>query len=448
MSSIKLGFFFACLLWVMILVGIAFGGSTTQFNEITYWRTLTDNEKQRLVLPEDWEYVGSFQLPQGTFGGSRFTNGGTVLAYRPDGDPSGSADGFPGSLYTIGHPNDQMVAEVSIPKPKISATNNPAELPVAQVLQPFADVTGGLKNQLSDVGILRGMAVVDVPQTGAKLHWALNKWYNVDGENVAGHGYSDLNLNNPNAKGRWNLADAHNQMTGGYLVLAPDAWAQQYTGGRRLFAGLTVNQGNATTSAGPAFFAFAPWLEPNVPPPTGASLSNVPLAYYPFGTHNLPGFKITDTYDGAAWLSAGTKNAVAVVGRAALGPADANGAVYYGVGRPGDCDSSKGYHGDPYAPRIMLIDPNDLAASAQKMIQPWDVRPYVSFDPRPYIYTSCDGELSGATFDSQRGLLYILQPHADESRNEYESIPLVHVFRINSTPSQHTPAAPTKLRIK
>jgi hypothetical protein len=412
---------FILIVGLAVLCGTAMGAT---FQDVDYWRTLTNAEKQRLITPDDFEYVGAFHLPTQSFGPNqtRFTNSGKVLAHRPDGDPDGSGDGFPGSLYSVGR--GENVAEISIPAPVKASSPAPGNLPQAEFLQTFADVTGGIKNQTDPR--IRGLRVLDAPGIGTKIFWVFNKWYNVSGDDIPGHGYSDLDLSNPNAKGAWRLDGVHIQRSGGYLVTAPQAWADQHTGGRRLLAGLNVAQGSASTSAGPAFYAYAPWLEPTVPPPANASLSNVPLVYYPDGTHEFPGYLVPDAYDAAAWLTDGTREGVIVTGHNA-------GALYYGVGRPGDCSGAKGYHGDPYNPQCYIYDPEDLAKAAAGNVEPWEVLPYLAFDPRPHIYESCQGQLNGAAFDFENRLLYILQPKANGSRTTYESVPLVHVFRIGST---------------
>ena len=96
-----------------------------------------------LLEPEDFVYQGSFRFPEEALGDSRFGNGGLHLAFNPKGDPSGEPDGYPGSLYSSGHPYEQLVAELSIPAPAISQNKQAEDLPVARVLHPFADVTGG-----------------------------------------------------------------------------------------------------------------------------------------------------------------------------------------------------------------------------------------------------------------------------------------------------------------
>ena len=77
------------------------------------------------IMPEDMEYMGAFRLPDSPgmpdnvgWGWSNWSSG---LTYFPGGDPEGSEDGYPGSLFGVGHDHTQFVSEVSIPVPVISA---------------------------------------------------------------------------------------------------------------------------------------------------------------------------------------------------------------------------------------------------------------------------------------------------------------------------------------
>ncbi len=85
-------------------------------------------EQERLVYASNLVYQGSFKLPQGAVGSSSFAYGGSALAYNP----------AHGSLFMVGHPWQQQVAEVSIPE--LSG--------IAAVLQSFASV-----GQLSLIGM-------------------------------------------------------------------------------------------------------------------------------------------------------------------------------------------------------------------------------------------------------------------------------------------------------
>ena len=81
-----------------------------------------------VVDPQAFAYLGAFRLPGGDDPPLTFAYGGNAMTFDPDGNPSSASDGFPGSLFVMGHnriaygglPDGGQVAEVSIPQPVIS----------------------------------------------------------------------------------------------------------------------------------------------------------------------------------------------------------------------------------------------------------------------------------------------------------------------------------------
>ncbi len=61
-----------------------------------------DNASPR-VEPKDFQYLGAFRLPDGDERPRTFEYGGSAMTFNPDGDPAGADDGFPGSLFIMGH---------------------------------------------------------------------------------------------------------------------------------------------------------------------------------------------------------------------------------------------------------------------------------------------------------------------------------------------------------
>ncbi len=366
--------------------------------------------------------VGSFRLPAGRAGGSSFSFGGSGLAHRPGPD---DPDGFPGTLFAVGLADDAQVAEVSIPAPVASA--DPAQLPIASFVQPFADVTGGLGARAT-----HDLRLGDIEYLDGRLHWSVHRWYNVAPDQLPGHGWSSPDLGQVDAHGSWTLGGYHNQLTGGPLFTVPETWARAHTSGRRLGAGVNVRQGVSSSSQGPAMFAYA--TDDAVAP--GGALPVTALAYYPHaggqgstpdpipaGGAPLPGHLATDGWTGATWVSTGSSAAVLVTGRR-------GSEERYGEGGPGDCNRDKGYHGEPYRPAFLFYDPADLARVAAGSLAPWDVRPYAEIDPSAGLTPSCEWRLSGATFDAEHRLLYVIHTGADTSTSEWDQYPVVHVYRV------------------
>ena len=402
--------------------------------------SVVESGERRILTEDDLTYLGAFRLPSEGGGDSRFGFGGSAMALNPGGDEGGANDGFPGSLYISGHEHHQLVAEVNIPVPKDQRDVGVAGLNVAGFLQPFADITGGMAASTDEGNGYRvdGLAYLEAQgdQTAGQIYWTARTYYNVDTSSDLSHGVSDLDLSDPNARGLWRLGDFHSSMTSGYIFPVPAYFADVYLGGKRLIAGLFTQQGVSATSQGPAFFAYAPWQDAldGVAPAAGAVLDAIGLVYYPYALppyegsqepepiSNFPDYQVPDRWDAAAWLSTSDAHAVVVVGRRSMGE------TYYGDARPDDCDIYKGYHGDPYEPRMAFYDPADLASVVEGDVDPWDVLPYLEWDPSEYIVKTCDGELTGAVYDEENRLFYVLHVGADTVGGE--SQPLVYVWRV------------------
>jgi len=400
-----------------------------------------------LLQETDLVYQGAFRLPAepDEYG---WDYSGYAMTFYPDGDPDGPADGFPGSLFILGHDQVQLIAEVSIPAPVKSETKNPAELPTAGYLQGFHDITGGMFPELE---IPRaGLAYLPAQggQTSGKLYFCWGQHFQF--EQAPSHGWSELDLSFPDPAGPWYIAGFSNYVTNDYLFEIPQTWAEVYAPGMYLATGRFRD--GTWGGLGPALIAIAPWSEGN-PPSPGAILQNaVPLLLY---GENVPGvpeitvsddrrmqdFSEADEWSGGAWLEAGEKSAVILVGTKALGDTwygFSNGVVYPTSGDedeeypevPPWPHDNRGWWSQDISARILFFDPSELGAVALNEWDTWQPQPYASmsldeflFDPG-FDYERGKRYLVGAiAFDRANGLLYIIERLADENERS-----LVHVF--------------------
>lgn len=397
----------------------------------------SNNLEKSLLQMSQLHYVGAFRLPRvGGGGASRFGYGGWAFALNADAN----------SIYVVGHDNDQLVAEVSIPTPLDHHAAGIAGLNTASFLQNFTDITEGMAPSLnSGNGFqINGLAYLPAQgsQTSSHLYWTAREYYNVDRSDDLSHGMSELDFAHPNAQGLWRLSP--NMRSAGYIMTIPEDFANTYLGGKRLASGLFTQQGVSATSAGPALFAFAPWLDDvnGIAPAAGTALSNTPLVYYPYnedgsesgeqitesswwvheGSSNFPEFQIPDRWDSAVWIETPSSHGIVVFGQRA------DGRTYYGDQRPGDCTIAKGYHGEPYHPSLVMYDPSDLAAVASGNKNPTTVLPYLEQDTSSLFVNTCVFEFHGAGYDAQQQLLYVLQRQADTVDGEPQ--PLIYVFHV------------------
>lgn len=388
----------------------------------------------RLLTPGNFEYHGAFRLPKVENDRSRFPWGGLSLAFRADGDPQGDDDGYPGSLFTVGHDQHQLVAEVSIPIPRNLVDRKGADLPAASMLQRFGDISDGFiaaQSAGTEPFKIGGLFV-----TQDRLHWTLFKYYNVDGARYDSHATSSLNLSDPQPEGLWHLGQLHgggpewhSYKYAGYIFDVPPRRAQNDLGGLNLISGLQISTGRQTSSQGPAMYAY------RLPPrgtERGTSLEAIPLIYYPLGGGELKHHNAADKWRGGAWIQIGDKEGIIIGGRKSLGP------EYYGEARPSDCTPDKGYHGTPYEPQILFYDPEEVLKVARGEQRPWSVEPWLRWTSetpggglKQYFFDTCHARLEGVAFDRENALLYLIQYGAARiTPEDQEMYPIVHVFRV------------------
>ena len=380
-----------------------------------------------LVRPDDLEYVGAFRLPNGTSTVKSWQWGGYAMTYYPNGDANGADDGYPGSLYAAGHAWEHQLSEVSIPVPINSSGKNLSELNTATTLQPFYDIL-----DVSDLEIPRtGIAYLSKQgsQSAAKLHFCWGYHMQETPADLT-HGWSELNLANPNIKRGWYLKGhpvyIQNMSTNDYMFDIPKAWADEYVQGMYLATGRYRDGG--WSGQGPALFAIAPWKHGN-PPASGTGIDNTPLILYTStmeseGGYTMNNYHHSDEWSGAAWLTAGDKAAVVFVGTKGVGDCwygDPNGPCL-------DCED-RGWWSSQFKGQFIFYDPSDLTAVAQGSMQPYEPQPYAAMDIDQYLYSITSDQqkyhLGAAAYDRNNSLFYIIEFRGDGDK------PLVHVWRVN-----------------
>lgn len=423
-------------------------GDTVRVKVTVTWRGQRKRKRLTLTLragagsgggaarlqPSDLVYRGAFRLP-GASGGSSWEWSGDGLAYRPDGDPGGAADGYPGSLFGIGHDWQHFVSEVSIPAPVVSPEKDPADLPRARTLQPFADVRGDLYPDLG-TEILRADVEYLPARTGqspGKLYLCWGR-HMQEGERNATHMWCEGDLSDPRPCGPWSVAGLEDYVTSDYLFTVDPVWAAANAPGRLLATGRFRDGGQG--AMGPSIFAIAPWPAGS-PPPPGALLSAVTLLRYDSvygGSRDLlDGYHHSDEWSGAAWLGSGDRGAVVFAGTKGVGDCwygFADGTVWpddppYPPVPP---DGERGWWSSSFSGRLLFYDPADLAAVARGETAADKPQPYAVLDLDSYLFHVRSAQQkyhTGAlTFDRRRGRLFLIEPLADGDRS------VVHVWSL------------------
>lgn len=388
---------------------------------------------QRLQ-PGDLVYRGAFRLPEGS-GGSNWEWSGDAMAYYPEGDAGARDEGYPGSIFGIGHDWQKYVSEISIPAPVISATRNLNELNTARTLQPFRDVRAGV----GSLHLLQEMPRVGMEylppqgsQTTGRLYLSWGAHFQEEQERVASHMSCDLDLTN--SRGAWWVGDHSPYSVNDYMFEMPQGWADSNTPGMRLATGRFRDGGWG--GQGPELFAIGPWNHGDPPPPETV-LDATPLLVYsstldepPYQTMN--DYHQADEWSGGAWITADDRAAVVFVGT------KGTGNCWYGLPDgtvwpdeppfPQDPEGRRGWWSAGFVGQMIFYDPNDLAAVARGTMQPHEPQPYATLDIDEHLYnitsTQQKSHVAAACCDRARGHLYVFEPLVDEAKS------IVHVWAV------------------
>jgi len=387
-----------------------------------------------LIQPSDLEYLGAFRLP-GPSGGSDWTYSGDGLAYFPQGDPDGPDDGFPGSLFGVGHDWHKQVCEISIPTPVISPDKSPDALDTAQTLRPFRDVRAGV-GQLDRLTEMVRVGIEYLPAEGAqgsgKLFLCFGQHFQEDEElDVPSHMACETDLSG--ARGAWRVGEASPYSVNDYLFEIPAAWAAANTPGLRLATGRFRDGGWG--GQGPNLFAIGLGSRGSLPA-DGARLNATVLLHYsstatdPEPWHLMDEYHHSDEWAGGAWLTASDRAAVVFVGT------KGTGECWYGLPDgtrweqpyPADPEGQRGWWSSGFVGQMLFYDPSDLAAVARGDRQPWEPQPYARLDLDPELFRAMGPQqkqhVGDCAFDRERGRLFVMEPLADGDKS------IVHVWQV------------------
>lgn len=374
-----------------------------------------------LLRANGLQHIGAFRVPDAIEDGD-YSYGGRILAFNP----------ATNTLFLSS--NQGTVAEISIPTPVQSA--DVMALPFAKFVQPFVDPTDGNKGVLDALG---GSSLYGLLVQGNRLTGTYGIYYDALNTQRVTHFSRSVQLSKPSFSG-WSQVweDRKAGFVAGMMTAVPTEW-QARLGGPALTGQCCIPIAGRT-SQGPAAFSFDP---ARIGDPLVAAN---PLLYYPLDHATLgpwsgsnPTFGATTEIRGMVVI-AGTRTAL-YFGRNGTGPycygnGTADKSLVGTIGSDGEqwcydpVDGGKSQHAYPYQYQMWAYDLNDLAAVKAGSKQPWDVVPYDVWPltlPTEQSYFA----IGGVAYDSQRQLIYLSQPGADQVGN-LASAPVIHAIKVNS----------------
>lgn len=380
-----------------------------------------------LLQKNDLVYQGAFAVPTAATDETGFGYGGTAIAFNPNKQ----------SLFMVGHDWHQRVAEISIPA--LKTATKASDLPVATMLQNFADPTDGKMHQVDVDTIKVGGLLV----TGNQLIHSAYSYYDGDANQLLSHTVTSLELNKTNdSQGPYKVGNVGAGFVSGYMANIPSAW--QAALGSPAMTGQCCIAIVSRTSYGPAVFGFNP-TDVGAKNPVPAT----PFLYYDEKHTTLGAWSGDNTqFNGNTQIRGlvfpENTRSVLFIGSQGMGK------FCYGTGAEckDQANDSKGVHGYPYQYQIWAYDANDLVAVKNGQKQPWDIKPYSvwNFD-LPFAGTNDIHQLGGATYDKATGRIYISQMYGNGIQ------PVIHVFKVGTgsattptptpTPTPQSTPAPT-----
>jgi hypothetical protein len=365
----------------------------------------------------DLKYRGAFRLPAGEINGDSFSAGGGPLAFNADRD----------TLFVAARSG--RVSEITVPEPV--STSTIADLPYAEIVQPFADPAEGGMKEVGDEASLTGLLVF-----GKRLYGAGLIYYDANNIQTVSHFSRPLALTARGAVPPQRVGEkGKSGFVAGYMAVVPPEW-QTRLGGPAITGQCCVPI-ISRTSWGPAAFVWNP-----ADLDRGRPIDATPLLYYDSSHPTLGEFEGSSAAFGGTTLVAGvaliagTRTALFVgsngTGPFCYGNGTADKTLANTIGPDGakycydPSSSDKGQHAFPYHYQMWAYDLNDWADVRAGRRDPWDVKPYGvwTFEfPTPEPST----RIAGVAYDPGRRRLFVSQRLAD--RDEFAYRALIHVYQ-------------------
>ncbi len=401
--------------------------------------TRPSGEDPSLLQQADLLYLGAFRVPSGAAGGDAnlqgYSYGGAALAFNPDHD----------SLYMVGHVYDQRVGEVDIPV-LVKATDL-SDLNTAAVRQGLTDISEG---HLLDIGAGGSAYTAESgAMIGGLLSWhgrlvgSVYAYYDAGFEAELSHFSSGTDFSmSGDFRGMFRVGTANPGFVGGYMTSIPEDWRTRL-GGSALTGNCCLPI-ISRTSYGPSASVFTP-DDLGVKTPAPATM----LVGYPADHPTLGSWDNTETVNLDFNMATRVNGIVFVDGTRSVlfFGSQGIGVPCYGIatGDPSldhrpisgssevychdPASDSKGTHAWPYASYVWAYDAEDLAQVKAGQKQPWELKPYATWQ-MDLPFATQGKEILGAAYDPVKGRIYISQGGADPGDDGYFQGPVIHAFEV------------------
>ncbi len=399
-------------------------------------------ENPRLVRASHLTYLGAFRFPGDAY--NDYAYGGTSIGFNPANN----------SLFARGHDWYQLVGEISIPTPVITADF--AALPVATVLQNQTDITEGHLNEVgADGASVSGCKVGGLLVHDGRLLGTSYAYYDAGGNARRSHFTSGLDLaQTGDFRGMYRVGTRNPGFVAGHMAHIPPEW--QAPLGGPVLTGLDGVPIVSRTSYGPTISVFDP-AQLGVVDPVPATLlfgytyEHATLGTWGNSTEYNPQFNQAAGSSGVVFPFG--SDSVLFFGSAGVGipcygqgtsdPAldrtpvpGTNGQVLY-VYDP--ASGGKGCHAYPYVAYVWAYRAADLARVAAGQLQFWQVVPYATWELSLPFGPDGQDSVGGAAYDPATNRIFVSQ------YNAVGASPIIHVYRVD-LPTTPPPADYTAWR--
>lgn len=375
----------------------------------------------------DMQYIGGFKVPYDDLGESNATYAEGLIGLGAGGN----------SLYMVGHPYQQAIAEFKIPT--LVNSQNIGDFNRATVVQNFSQVlnrpvSGNTQNmdRIGGLAYINGRLVVntyiyyDAMVMGTNTTLVVKDASKLSTSEVGGyHSYS---------------ARAH---ATGWISPVPSVW-QSLVGGTHIAGDSSGKAIISRLSVGPSAFAFNP-TSPDIGTLAPSTIGMTTLLDY--NLDNPLGISKSAMSDPSTYLFNGNKTndlwthmsrafyGFIVPGTRTYMTVGVNGGMTSGIGYKITqdngyvCGGYCAYSASDYANYYWLYDMNDLLKVKAGQIPSYSVMPYAYGKlPSNYPQSGFNGIL-GATFDPAKSVLYMSLERGETL--PYNWAPTVVAFKIN-----------------